>query len=47
LPSSSDSEELSQPYADDDETLSQCSKARVSFAVDDGNEAPNVDLAML
>ncbi len=45
LPSSSDSEELSPPSTD--APLSQCSKAQVSVAVDDRNEIPNVDAAML
>jgi hypothetical protein len=47
LPSSCDSEELLLPSTDDEETLSQCREAQVSVAVDDRNEIPNVDAAML
>ena len=47
MPSSCDSEELLLPSTDDEETLSQCGEAQVSVAVDDRNEIPNVDAAML
>jgi hypothetical protein len=46
LPSSSDSEELSLPSTEDEETLYQCMEAQVSVAGNDRNEIPNVDAAM-